>query len=104
MPAGRIGRRSKLKPEGVAAYREWHSKVWPAVLEFNTAAGIRNFSIFLDGTDLFSYFEVDEVAAALARLNSREMVTKWLELMAPLMDAPDPMTPWVDLEEVFHQD
>ena len=104
MRAGRIGRRTRLRPEAVAAYKEWHTKVWPELHELDKAAGVRNFSIYIDGNDLFAYCEVDDVDAVLPTVNDNEVLTKWLQLMAPFMDAPDPMRPWVELEEIFHQD
>ena len=99
----RIGRRTRLKPEAIGAYREWHAAVWPALLALNTEAGIRNYSIFIDGVDLFSYLEVDDLEKAIASLSKSDVARSWQRLMAPLMDSEDAVNPWTLLEEVFHQ-
>jgi len=88
----RIGRRTRVKPEAIAGYRDWHQ------------AGIRNYTIYMDGPELFSYFEVDDLDAAMAFLSTSEVSDRWQALMAPLMDAPSAENPWRVLEEVFHQD
>ena len=102
--AQRIGRRTRVKADAVADYRNWHSNVWPALQELNTAAGIRNYTIFMEGAELFSYFEVEDLDAAMAVLESSDVATKWQEIMAPLMEDSHAINPWIGLEEVFHQD
>jgi L-rhamnose mutarotase len=100
----RLGRRTRVKEAALAEYREWHKKVWPELLALNTAAGVRNYTIFLDGTTLFSYCEVDDPSAAQQLMMQSELGARWQALMAPFMDADDPNAPWTELEEVFHQD
>ena len=100
----RIGRRTRVKPDAIAAYRDWHRRVWPEIAALTREAGIRNYSIFMDGAELFSYFEVDDLDAAMAFLSRREISHRWQALMAPLMEAPSPESPWQVLEEVYHQD
>lgn len=102
--AQRIGRRTRVKADAVADYRNWHAKIWRALLELNAAAGIRNYTIFIEGADLFSYFEVDDLDATMAVLKSSDAATKWQEIMAPLMEDSHASNPWIGLEEVFHQD
>jgi L-rhamnose mutarotase len=100
----RIGRRTRVKADAVGAYRDWHKRVWPEIVELTREAGVRNYTIFMDGAELFSYFEVDDLAAAMAFLSGSEVSDRWQALMAPLMDAPSAASPWQVLEEVFHQD
>ena len=50
----RIARRARVKADAIATYRDWHAKVWPELLALNAAAGIRNYTIYMDGTELFS--------------------------------------------------
>jgi L-rhamnose mutarotase len=104
MAMQRIGRSTRLKPGAEAEYRTWHRQVWPELLALNKQAGIRNYSIFIDGTRLFSYLEVDDFAAAAAFLERDETSRRWQALMAPFMDSDDEHSPWVLLEEVFHAD
>lgn len=99
----RIGRRTKVKPEAVAQYRDWHARVWPELLLLNKQVGIRNYTIFIDGDDLFSYLEVDDFEAAAALMTGSPIGEKWQALMAPLM-VSEALNPWTTLEEIFHQD
>src|SRR5262245_1243209 len=100
----RIGRTTHVKAGAEAEYRKWHQQVWPELLQLNKQAGIRNYTIFMQGTQLFSYLEVDDFRATIAILSHSELGQRWQELMAPLMDADDLLSPWVVLEEVFHLD
>jgi L-rhamnose mutarotase len=100
----RIGRRTRLKPGCEAEYQRWHRQAWPEIQALTRRAGVTNYSIFLDGRDLFSYLEVEDWTAALQTLASDPVSQRWQELMAPLMDAVDPDMPWLPLEEVYHQD
>ncbi len=100
----RIGRRTRLKHWAIGEYRDWHLKVWPELLALNVGAGIRNYTIFIDGAELFSYLEVDDFEGAISHLSDSEVAACWQTLMAPLMDSADAISPWAVLEEVFHQD
>lgn len=87
-------------------YREEHRHVWPEVLEGITRYGIRNYSIFMMGRGLFSFFEVGDVDRAMVMAATDPINQKWQEHMAPVMDVgagiKDGST--VYLEEVFHAD
>ena len=100
----RVGRRTRVKPGAVAAYRDWHNRVWPEITALTRAAGIRNYSIYMDGVHLFSYFEVEDFDGAIAFLSQSEVSDRWQALMAPFMDADSAEAPWVVLDEVYHQD
>jgi L-rhamnose mutarotase len=99
----RIARWTRVRPGCEADYQKWHREVWPELLALNSRSGIRNYSIYMHGRDLFSYLEVDDWDAAMQYLGQQEVAQRWQELMAPLMDAPDLLSPW-QLEEVFHLD
>eukprot|EP01047_Picozoa_sp_COSAG01_P072540 COSAG01_NODE_11562_length_1903_cov_1.379712_1_plen_401_part_00 len=70
--SGRTRHASQLKcrsdPQSMAAYREWHCKVWPELYLPGFARGMRNYSIFQrkDGL-LFLYHEQDEQLAAASK-------------------------------------
>ena len=51
----------RLLPGAEAEYRQRHANVWPEMLAELRAAGAANYSIFLDGDDLFGYLEVDDL-------------------------------------------
>jgi L-rhamnose mutarotase len=100
----RIGRTAWVKPGREAEYRDWHAKVWPELLAVVREAGIRNYTIFMQGRQLFSYLEVDDFETASAAVAATEVSARWQELMAPFMDAVDEISPWTRLDEVFHSD
>ena len=71
-----------------------------------TAAGAHNYSIFLDGEDLFGYLEVDDFEAFRATMAASEANARWQPEMAALIDPlTDPATGFHRrLAEVFHLD
>lgn len=100
----RIARIAKLKPECEAEYIQRHKEVWPEVLELIKNSGVKNYSIYISGLDLFSYLEVDDWDNAIEKMLHDMIGNKFQEYMAPLMDSNDPKSPWTKIEEVFHFD
>src|SRR5882762_3879346 len=47
----------RLRPDHAEEYLRLHAAVWPEVLDAITACNIRNYSIYLHGDLLMSYFE-----------------------------------------------
>lgn len=87
-------------------YRRRHRQVWPEILAGIGQAGIRNYSIFMRGRELFSYFEVDDLDKAMAMIAADPTNQKWQEYMAPLMEVSSGIKDGstVYLPEVFHTD
>lgn len=85
-------------------YLQAHRDVWPEVLEGIRRVGISNYSIFMRGHELYSYFEVGDLDGAMAKIAADPVNRKWQEHMAPLLEVglglKDSST--VYLEEVFH--
>ena len=100
----RVGRRSRLKAGMEDEYVRLHRAIWPEMQSVIVQSGIRNYSIYRDGRDLFSYFEAEDLERAYAFLEQQSITQQWQEAMAPLMDAEDEIMPWRVLEEVFHLD
>lgn len=75
-----------VRPERVADYVAEHARVWPEMREAISAAGIRNYSIHLYGTQAFGHFEADDVGAALARLAETDVNARWQDAMAVYLD------------------
>ena len=96
----------QLKPDVVAEYKKRHDEIWPELAAELKAAGISDYSIFLDEETL-TLFAVQKLsdgnsAAALPR---SPIVRKWWDAMAPLMEAhPDNSPAATPLREVFHLD
>src|SRR5262245_48010097 len=53
----------RVRPDRIDEYVEAHRNVWPEMLDALRNAGIRNYSIFRDGTRVFGYFETDDLEA-----------------------------------------
>ncbi len=100
----RIGRWTRLQPGAETAYEEWHRRIGPELRALIARAGIHNYTIYRHERDLFAYLEADDWEAAGAFLAGQAPAQQWQALMAPLMDAADPLAPWVVLEEVFRLD
>jgi len=47
----------RVKPERIDEYVVAHAAVWPEMLQALRDAGIRNYSIFRDGNQVFGYFD-----------------------------------------------
>jgi L-rhamnose mutarotase len=96
----------RVKPGTEEEYAERHRNCWPEIIEGAQRAGIRNYSIFMRGCELFSYFEADDLAASMAQIAADPVNQRWQAYMAPLMDVgsgiKDGSTAY--LAEVFHID
>jgi L-rhamnose mutarotase len=101
----RIGFRMRLRPGAEAEYVRRHAAVWPELLADLSAAGAANYSIFLDGEDLFGYLEVADFDAFRAQMAGSEADARWQPQMAPLIDPMrDPDGFHHRMREVFHLD
>jgi L-rhamnose mutarotase len=94
----------KLKPGSVAEYKKRHEEIWPELQKELRAAGISDYSIFLDEETL-TLFAVQKLSAGntAAALPQNPIVRKWWAQMAPLMETNPDHSPVVKpLREVFH--
>ena len=94
----------KVRPDRIDEYVEAHRNVWPEMLDALRAAGIRNYSIFRHGNEVFGYFESDDLEAAGAYMSRQEVNDSWQDAMAQLLEerVPDEGPP--ALEEIFRLD
>ena len=100
----RIGFRMRLLPGAEAEYVRRHAAVWPELLADLSAAGASNYSIFLDGEDLFGYLEVQDFEAFRAQMAHSDANDRWQPDMTALIDPlTDPDTGFHRrMREVFH--
>ncbi len=94
----------QLKPGFVAEYKKRHDAIWPELARELHAAGVSDYSIFLDEETL-TLFAVQELSDhnTVADLAKTAVVRKWWDYMAPLMEVhPDNAPVCRPLREVFH--
>ena len=94
----------RVRPEKIDEYVEAHRNVWPEMLDALTAAGIRNYTIFRHGNEMFGYFESDDLEAAGRHMAAQEVNARWQDAMAELLDERVPDEGPAALEEVFRLD
>ena len=89
-----------------AEYKRRHDEIWPEMATALRAAGIRNYSIFLDGPKLFAYLEVEDVERMRRALAGDATNARWQEYMRGMIDVEvDPATEFPRLlPEMFHLD
>ncbi len=96
----------KLKPGKVAEYKKRHDEIWPELAAELRAAGVSDYSIFLDEETL-TLFAVQKLADnhTADALPRTAIVRKWWDYMALLMEThPDHSPVCGALREVFHLD
>ena len=76
----------EVRPERIDEYLDAHRDVWPEMLDALHRAGIRNYTIFRNGTQMFGYFESDDVEAASRFMAEQSVSGRWQDA-AQLLDA-----------------
>ncbi len=90
-----------VRPDKIDEYVEAHANVWPEMRHALSSAGIRNYTIFRAGTDVFGYFEADDLAAAERYLAVQEVCGRWQDRMAGLLEGRVPDGGPPALEQIF---
>jgi L-rhamnose mutarotase len=94
----------RVRPDKIDEYVEAHRKVWPEMLAALREAGVRNYTIFRHGNEVFGYFESDDLEAAAADMEAREVNARWQDTMAQLLEERVPNAGPPTLEEIFRLD
>jgi L-rhamnose mutarotase len=101
----RFGQVIKVKREKLEYYRELHAHPWPCVLERIKEANIRNYSIFLQDTLLFAYFEYvgSDFEADMKKIAADTCTQRWWKETDPCQESLDTSGKswWLNMEEVF---
>lgn len=67
-------------------YIRRHNEIWPEMVAALKEAGICNYTIWMDGNELFGYYECEKgVDFALKFQDENETVCRWEKSMAPVM-------------------
>ena len=90
----RFAWKGRIKPGMQAEYKRRHDEIWPEMLALLKSAGIRNYSIWSDGRDVFGYYECEKGINFAADYQSNSpVVAKWNEYMKDVMVMDvDPVT------------
>jgi L-rhamnose mutarotase len=77
-----------LKPDplGIETYAQWHLHPFPGLYDLIRAAGIRRYTIWLDGADLLLTREADDVTNAETLDMSNPLHKEWADTLTPLFD------------------
>lgn len=96
----------KIKKGFEAEYKRRHDEIWPELKEQIAAAGIRDYSIYLDERTqvLFACLKLENGHTS-ENLPSNPVVRKWWNYMADIMEVnPDNSPVQLPIREVFHMD
>ena len=96
----------KLKKGFETEYKKRHDEIWPELSKAITAAGVYDYSIYLDEETLtlFAFQKLTEDSTA-DNLPNEPIVRKWWDYMADIMEVhPDNSPRATPLKEVFHID
>ena len=75
-------------------YKKRHDNIWPEMKEVLANAGIVNYSIWMQGEELFGYYECEKGVEYAAKVQAEsDVVKKWDEYMKDiLIMEKDPVT------------
>jgi L-rhamnose mutarotase len=91
----------RVRPDRIDEYVAAHANVWPEMLDALRNAGIRKYSIFRDGNQVFGYFETDDAEASGQYMAAQEVSARWQDAMADLLEERVPDAGPTTLEEIF---
>ncbi len=83
-----------INPGCLEEYKRRHNEIWPEMLKVLKEAGIRNYTIWNVGDELFGYYECEQGADYAAKVQAKSpVVAKWNEYMKDVMTMEmDPIT------------
>lgn len=100
----RLAFKMKLKPGQKEEYKKRHDEIWPELKTLLKESGVAEYSIFLDEETLTLFaFQKVYGNGGSQDLGKTEVVKKWWDYMADIMDVnPDNSPISKELEEVFY--
>ncbi len=86
----RVAFQLRVREGMTEAYDQAHREVWPELLEALARFGVREYSIFRRGQQLFLTLRVPDFSRLLTQLAESDVNRRWQEKMAPLFEpVPD---------------
>ena len=78
--------RGKIVPGMQEEYKKRHDNIWPEMKEVLANAGIVNYSIWMQGEELFGYYECEKGVEYAAKVQAEsDVVKKWDEYMKDIL-------------------
>lgn len=107
MERRRFGQVGRLKPEKRDEYVRLHAAVWPDVLKMITACNLENYSIFIRGDVVFSYFEYTgtDYETDMAKMAADETTQRWWRCTSPCFEVYDEACVeafYTDMDSIFY--
>ena len=86
--------KAKVKEGKQEEYKRRHDEIWQEMKDLLKSAGIRNYSIWNTGDELFGYYECEKGIAYAAKMQAESpIVAKWNKYMEDVMEMDtDPET------------
>lgn len=85
--------KARVFPGKIEEYKKRHDEIWPEMKELFRRAGIRNYSIWNVGNELFGYYECNSIEEAGKIQSESEVKALWSEYMKDVMEMEkDPVT------------
>ena len=85
-PVEKYAWKAIVKDGCIEEYRRRHDEIWPEMVELLKSAGIRNYSIWNVGNELFGYYECEKGIDFAAKTQAESpVVDKWNEYMKDVM-------------------
>jgi L-rhamnose mutarotase len=93
----------RLKAGCEEEYIRRHDVIWPELVSLYKASGVLNMTVFMQGLNLFGYYEVNEVIYENKKeyLKKHSIEIKWQEYLADIADRTEILE---DPIEVFHME
>ncbi len=98
----RVSFKLAVRPGFEEEYRRRHQAVYPDLLQAFREVGVATYSIFMDGTTLFAYMEVDDFDGAMRTLDRHPANIRWQAFMSDILMADEHGRTMQVLPEVFH--
>ena len=78
--------RAKVRDGMKEEYIRRHNEIWLEMVAALKEAGICNYTIWMDGNELFGYYECEKGADFARRFQSESLIVqKWEKSMEPVM-------------------
>lgn len=77
--------KAQILPGKIEEYEKRHNEIWQEMKDMFRVSGIRNYTIWNVGEELFGYYECDSIEKAGAVQVQSEVTSRWKEYMKDVM-------------------